>query len=235
VAPLIHSRRLRGPGAMLASLLVSVLVVLGATVPLRLQKERIGELEEHLEAARRPQVNTPIFELPEVILVLADNKTHLRGQEMCDAVDAVKTADPVGFSAKTWTELVALSGDPVNAPAKPTPVWELFWDMKYNVNGLFVSDPVTRVNLYPPSGEGGFANNPDTKYLSSVYSLGFGSVFVIQGKMPTHPLTSRGQREWIQDTEVRYWSACTSGAPPSGRPARAPRRAAWPHGVGRSG
>jgi hypothetical protein len=153
--------------------------------------------------------------LPTVTL-LQPGKKPLRGSDMCNAVQAVKTSEPTEYPAGTWDELVALSWDAANAPAKRTPVWELFWDINYSVTGFFVPDQVTRVALFPPTDAGGFAQNPDTQYLTSTFSLGFGSVYVIRAKMPTHPKTKLGERNWTPDTQVRYWSTCTGAAPPSG-------------------
>ncbi|MCP4653847.1 MAG: hypothetical protein GY856_00360 [bacterium] len=55
----LWSRFLRSRAAMLAALLV----VAVAIVPLTFRTWRVDQLEESLEAARKPQVNTPIFEL----------------------------------------------------------------------------------------------------------------------------------------------------------------------------
>lgn len=55
----LWSRLLKSPSAMLVSVLALAVVI----TPLVLQTRRIGHLEESLEAAQQPQVNTPIFEL----------------------------------------------------------------------------------------------------------------------------------------------------------------------------
>ncbi|HSK79175.1 MAG TPA: hypothetical protein VLQ45_22165 [Thermoanaerobaculia bacterium] len=155
------------------------------------------------------------YGLPQVTLNQSDG-TQLTGEAMCTAVNASKAAEAQGYPLKVWEELVASSGDPVSAPAKPTPVWELFWDAGYSVTGLFDPDPVTRESKHPANTDGGFANNPDTRYLMAAFSLKFGPVYVIQGKMPAHPKTRHREEAWPPDTQVRYWSACTGGTPPSG-------------------
>jgi len=155
------------------------------------------------------------YGLPQVTLNLPDG-THLTGDEMCNAVSASKEGEAKGYSEKQWNQLVASSGDPVNAPAQPTPVWQLFWNVDYSVTGLFDPDPVSRESEHPANDDGGFANNPDTKFLMASFSLKYGPVYVIQGKMPTHQRTRHREKTWTPDTQVRYWSACTGAAPPSG-------------------
>lgn len=162
------------------------------------------------------KVGETTYGLPDVA-VIQNGVKHTRREEVCRILQTTKAAEPNGFKPEPWIESVALSGDPANSPAKSTPVWEVFWDTNYSVNGFFAPDPITRETLYPATGAGGFANNPDTHYLQSIFSLGFGSVIVIQGKMPTFPYTKDGETEWPDPApQVRYWSACTGGSPPSG-------------------
>ena len=155
------------------------------------------------------------YGLPQVTVNLSDG-SHLTGDAMCQAVNASKAAEASGYPVKEWDALVASSGDPANAPAKPTPVWELFWNAGFNVTGLFDPDPITRESQHPANADGGFANNPDTRYLMASFSLNFGPVYVIQGKMPVFPKTKDREKDWTPGTQVRYWSACTGAAPPSG-------------------
>lgn len=155
--------------------------------------------------------------LPQVKLIQPRGKgPSLTGEAMCKAVRATKNAESKNFTVTMWDELVAFSGDPTSAPAKPTPVWEYFWSIQYSVTGLFIPNQVERVSLFPPSDAGGFAQNPDTGFLSAMYSLEYGSVYVIRGKMPSHQKTKLGNPNWTPDTQVRYWSTCTGATPPSG-------------------
>mmetsp|Transcript_52259 Transcript_52259/g.131191 ORF Transcript_52259/g.131191 Transcript_52259/m.131191 type:complete len:499 (-) Transcript_52259:143-1639(-) len=153
--------------------------------------------------------------LPRVTL-LQPNAAPLTGEAMCKAVKASKEAEGGEFPPKLWEKLLASSDDAVNAPAKPTPVWELFWNIDYSVVGDFIADPATRVREHPATSDGGFANNPDTHYLTTSLSLKFGPVVVIQGKLPAHATTKNHDKHWRAGTQLRYWSVCTGGAPPSG-------------------
>jgi hypothetical protein len=155
------------------------------------------------------------YGLPQVTLNMPDG-TRLTGEPMCQAVQASKDGEANGFSVQQWDQLVASSGDPVNAPASPTPVWQLFWNADYSVSGQFDPDPVRRELEHPANSDGGFANNPDTRYLTASFSLKFGPVYVIQGKMPVHPRTKHREKTWTPGAQLRYWSACTGAAPPSG-------------------
>jgi hypothetical protein len=156
-----------------------------------------------------------IYGLPEVVLNLPDG-TQLTGPAMCKALRCSKDGESHGYSLGDWLSLVKGSSDPTNAPAVPTPAFQRFWDTNYNVTGSFVTDPAKRVQQYPPNSEGGFANNPDTIYLTASFSLYFGQVVVIRGKMPTHPKTRHHQETWPLDAQVRYWSVTTGGSAPSG-------------------
>jgi len=155
------------------------------------------------------------YGLPQVTLNLPDG-TQLTGEAMCQAVRASKDAEAKGYPLKVWEGLVAKSGNPSPTPAKPTPVFELFWNADYSITGQFEPNPVQREREHPANNDGGFANNPDTRYLMASFSLKFGPVYVIQGKMPAYPSTKHREKTWTPGTQVRYWSACTGAAPPSG-------------------
>ena len=155
------------------------------------------------------------YGLPEVTLNLADGSC-LKGKEMCEVVQASKAREAAGYEREQWLQLVEDSWDPTNAPAVSAPAFQRFWNVNYNMTGAFVLDPVERVLKYPATGAGGFANNPDTIYLAAQFSLDFGQVVVIKGKMPTHPKTRHRQRTLTPNTQVRYWSFSTGGSGPSG-------------------
>ena len=94
---------------------------------------------------------------------------------------------------------------------------QVFWNTNYSVTGAFEAEhPEKRVRDHPPNDDGGFANNPDTKYMTIDFSFGFGEVLVVRGKMPTHPKTRRGEDTLPEDPQVQYFSASTAGSPPSG-------------------
>lgn len=156
-----------------------------------------------------------VYGLPEVILNLPGNKT-LTGERMAKVLRASKARETSGFSRDTWLWLVRNSLDPVNAPAPRQPAFQRFWNTGYSVPGAFIPDPEMRVRLFPVTGAGGFANNPDTIYLTETFSLDFGEVVVIKGKMPTFPRTRHRQKEWRPDPQVRYWSITAGTAPPDG-------------------
>lgn len=155
-------------------------------------------------------------DLPEVTVKLADG-TMLTGDAMCQAVNAQKTATPTGFPQATYYNLVNASTDPVNAPAKPSPVFERFWNNQYSILGLFY-DPLPRVQTFSARDDGGYATNPDTRYVATALSLGYGKVIVVRGKMPTYQHTRPSASNWTPgQTQVRYWSACTAQGPVSGK------------------
>ncbi|WP_444884099.1 hypothetical protein [Microbulbifer sp. PSTR4-B] len=141
----------------------------------------------------------------------------LTGERMCRALLASKEGQKQEFPTKEWLQLIEDSWDRVNAPAMPAPMFQRFWNMDYSVKGAFIPDPIKRVIRCPASNDGAWLNNPDTVYMVGLFSLAFGEVVVIEGKMPTFPKTKHGQVSWPEEqTQVRYWSLTTGGTAPSG-------------------
>lgn len=121
------------------------------------------------------------------------------------------------FPLTPWKTAINASSDPVSAPASLSYQPEVFYNLQYNVLGSFYqNDPVKRVTMFPPNTSGGFANNPDTQYLSVPFSFSFGEVFVIKGKMPTFPSTRNGDSFLQQNPNVQYFSITTGAGPVSG-------------------
>jgi hypothetical protein len=59
---------------------------------------------------------------------------------------------------------------------------------------------------------GGFAENPDNKYVATAMDQTFGKVLVIHAKAPTTPRTTAG--EPVMGTgQLRYWSLCSNNSP----------------------
>jgi hypothetical protein len=116
-----------------------------------------------------------------------------------------------------WLTEINQADDPKNAPCLPELTAQVFWNTLYSVTGAFEKNPEKRVLNYPPSNAGGFANNPDTKYMTMPFSFDYGEVIVIRAKMPTHPYTRRGNSMLPAElTQVQYFSISTAAAPPSG-------------------
>jgi hypothetical protein len=154
--------------------------------------------------------------LPKLTLNLADGR-HLRGAAACQILHTSKAKSTATFPAAAWSQLVAASPDPLNAPAVNPPKWERFWNSQYSVAGIFISDPVLRAKTYPPTDEGGFQSNPDTRYMTTAVSLKFGPVVTVSGKLPTFPQTLPSATRWTPSAyQVRYWSLCTGSSPVTG-------------------
>ena len=154
--------------------------------------------------------------LPKLTLNLADGR-HVHGAAACKELDPSKAVSTSTFPQSAWEQLVASSSDPVNAPAFNPPRWERFWNAQYSVAGIFISNPVKRAQTYPPTDNGGFQSNPDTRYLETSISLKFGSVVTVSGKLPTFPETLPSALHWTPyPYQVRYWSLCTGSSPVSG-------------------
>ncbi len=157
-------------------------------------------------------------ELPTVTLTLANGETVTEPEAVCTALKANKTATVTGFPQATWEKQIAKSSEPVNAPIKATPEFELFWNNNYNILGLFSKTPLERVEKYPATNEGGYATNPDTRYLLAGLSLNYGNVVVVHGKLPSYQHTRPNAASWSStNPQIRYWSICTAQGPVSGK------------------
>ncbi len=153
--------------------------------------------------------------LPVVTLIKPDG-TEVKGVQLLTELNVVKRREPV-FPASVWLNQIKKSANPISAPATSDAKAELFWDIPYSVLGRFyASNPLARVTNFPVSSEGGFANNPDTKYLTFAYSFEFGKILVITGKMPSFPRTSSGESVADVNTQVKYFSVTTGASPVSG-------------------
>lgn len=154
--------------------------------------------------------------LPLVTLTLADG-TEVMGPQLVQLLEAQRNKNDNVFPVATWKNLVSRSPDPKNAPAYNPPKPEIFRSTAFSILGGFMAnDPLGRITRYPNTGEGGLLNNPNTKYLTFMYSFSYGEVLVIRGKMPTFPKTYKGDRYYDTDTMVKYFSITVGGSPASG-------------------
>jgi hypothetical protein len=88
------------------------------------------------------------------------------------------------------------------------PVWHKFTNTVsgvLNTAGLTSLSPTTD-KLLPP---GGFADNPDNKYMTATFSQGFGQVLAFRAKAPSFPQTYQGEPT-MGTGQLRYWSFCTN-------------------------
>jgi hypothetical protein len=161
------------------------------------------------------KLNEEGYGLPELSLELADG-IILKGDAMIKALRVTKDGQIPGGTVRVWLDLVENSQNPISSPALPSPAFQRFWNTNYSSTGAFITDPEERVLRYPATNTGGLANNPDTVYMLATFSLEFGKVVVIQGKMPTHQRSRHHQKTWEPDTQLRYWSATSGGTVASG-------------------
>jgi len=157
------------------------------------------------------------YGLPEISLNLPEGKI-VAGSNLTKILRVVKDGDPNGYQLNQWLSNIDNSDDKKNAPCLPMPFFQLFWNTEYSVTGSFLAlHPKERVTLYPADDVGGFANNPDTKYMITPFSFGFGEILVVRGKMPTHPKTRKGNNNLPGETpQVQYFSVSTAAAAPYG-------------------
>lgn len=154
------------------------------------------------------------YPLPQLSLDLPDRK-DITGPTLLTILQVQKVNDPPGYSEEEWLQLVNHSHDPINAPALLEPIFQVYYNNPYSVTSSFLgTDWKLRTLLFPANHDGGFANNPNTRYLISMFSFSYGELFVIRAKLPTHPKTRRGNTEWpVNRTQVQYYSVTTGGGP----------------------
>nr|QBK85777.1 MAG: hypothetical protein LCMAC101_03720 [Marseillevirus LCMAC101] len=155
------------------------------------------------------------YGLPEVVLNLGGST--ITGPILVKILRATKMGDPNGYQLQQWLSDIENSTDKINAPCLPVPVSQVFWNTDYSVTGAFDAEhPEERVRNYPPNRDGGFANNPDARYMLMPFSFGFGEVLVVRARMPTHPNTRQGGNILPEDPQVQYFSVSTATAPSYG-------------------
>jgi hypothetical protein len=112
-------------------------------------------------------------------------------------------------------ETVANGSLPVGASGGSTtvPAWHKFYNLPSAL--AYGADPATggRGGAVQPFTrslpQGGFADNPDNKYIAASVSQLTGEVVIIHSRLPTHPRTYQHQAV-MQSAQLRYWSLCSN-------------------------
>jgi len=158
------------------------------------------------------------YGLPRVSLEL-DGKTFT-GKVMRDILRAKTKEEYPGSTVEDWVKKVRNSYSPESAPSLPLAAepyyFQRFWNTGYSADGAFILDPIERLKLCPVDDSGGLNASPDIVYVFAYVSLARGKVFVVKAKMPKHSKTKHGQKKWDKHDQLRYWSASSGGALPSG-------------------
>jgi hypothetical protein len=156
--------------------------------------------------------------VPQVELHLADGKV-LKDEEACAATATPQREQqvPLTVTQKTW---LAISHMPWigadHTPAKNEEVVAMtrFYNREQSVTQAFF--PFLPAEWLAKE-KGGFWSNLNTRYGVSFLSLAYGKVYVAHGKLPSTPRTWNGDPTPLdQNTDMRYWSLCTSNAPAAG-------------------
>ncbi|MEI8156009.1 MAG: hypothetical protein WCH60_04025 [Burkholderiales bacterium] len=153
-----------------------------------------------------------------VELHMGDGKV-LKDEEACAATDAPLRGKqvPITVPKKLWMALNSLPWRP--ADRTPASNFEVAGMQKfYNREHLLLQTFFPSVpSDFMAVEKGGFWSNLNTRYGFTYVSQAYGKVYVAHGKMPTTPHTWDGAPTPLdQDTDMRYWSLCTSTAPPVG-------------------
>lgn len=121
------------------------------------------------------------------------------------------------------TQTLAAAGPGSSVPASGPglggtnpPAWRKFTNFATSAVRLGLDNAVTGgiADAVAPTTDGalpsgGFAENPDNKYVSALYSRDYGQVLEVRAKAPSFPRTREGQP--VMGTgQVRYWSLCSN-------------------------
>ena len=157
--------------------------------------------------------------VPRVELHTADGKV-LGGEQACAATEAPLRGKqvPLTVSKKLWMALNSLPWRPADrTPAHDFDVepMEKFYNREHLIAKTFFP-------LVPSAGlaveKGGFWSNLATRYGYKYISQAYGKVYVVRGKMPSVPQTWAGDPKPMDHrADMRYWSVCTTAAPPTGQ------------------
>ncbi len=156
--------------------------------------------------------------LPQVELHTADGKV-LTGDAACAATDAPLRGKqvPLTVPKTTWMALNSLPWRPADrtpAHAFEVEAMEKFYNREYLILKTFF--PPLALDRFAVE-KGGFWSNRATRYGYKYVSQAYGKVYAVQGKMPRTPQTWSGDPAPMdQDADMRYWSICTTNAPPTG-------------------
>lgn len=150
--------------------------------------------------------------LPDITLVTASGQRTALPQ--CPDAAAPNT----GY---TQTLANAGTGDPSPLPhlglgGVNPPVWHKFTNAVSGVITASTDNEITGAEGATATQQtdqalpdGGFADNPDNKYMSTFFSQDYGQVLAFRAKAPTFPATYDG--EPVMGTgQLRYWSFCTN-------------------------
>lgn len=156
--------------------------------------------------------------VPRVELHQADG-TVLGEREACAATEAPLRGKqvPITVPKKLWLALNSLPWRPADrTPARDFEVAPMhkFYNREHLIMQTFFPS-------LPSDGlaveKGGFWSNPVTRYGFTYLSQAYGKVYVAHGRMPRTPRTWDGNPAPAeQDADMRYWSLCTTTAPPIG-------------------
>jgi hypothetical protein len=157
--------------------------------------------------------------VPKAVLQTADGKT-LGEAETCNLTDVPHKRgkqSPITVSPKMWMALNSLpwrAADRTPANDFDVAAMQKFYNREHLLlKTFFPALPSDSLAVE----KGGFWSNPVTRYGFTYLSQAFGKVYVVHGKMPATPRTwDRTTEPMDPKVDMRYWSLCTSTAPPIG-------------------
>ncbi len=142
--------------------------------------------------------------LPTPELRLADG-TVLRGQAMCDALNANHAYASQNLPLPAYNSYVNWPGkDPATNPARPHFSFEKFFSLAYSLSFYKTAAEHAAAD---PTPVGTFYNNPDARYMTGTYSFRYGPLLAIRGRLPTVPRTHAGEKI-MRAGQLREWDMC---------------------------
>lgn len=142
--------------------------------------------------------------LPDLQVQQADG-TVLTGAQACNALSPAQTAvvSPL-LPAATYAALRDQSGVSAGFPAVNPGVWMAQYNTQYGLQCMFLGkcggNPVRQV---------GYFANLDNAYVTALISRAYGTIVVLQGRLPTTPKTFNNVAT-MSTGQLRYWSICSN-------------------------
>ena len=133
--------------------------------------------------------------IPKPELKLADG-TVLTGQALCDSLNSTHDYQSNKMNPALYSALVNTPGkDPATNPALPTFTFSKYFNLTNSLARYGSPESQQTAWANNPNEEGTQYNNGDARYMTGAYAFQYGQVLALHGKLPTTPMTYKGQKK----------------------------------------
>ncbi len=145
--------------------------------------------------------------IPKPELKLADG-TVLTGQALCDSLNSTHDYQSNKMNPALYSALVNTPGkDPATNPALPTFTFSKYFNLTNSLARYGSPESQQTAWANNPNEEGTQYNNGDARYMTGAYAFQYGQVLALHGKLPTTPMTYKGQKK-TKAGQLTEWDMC---------------------------